>query len=335
MRLFSWERWPTLSSLFRHEQWNVGVAYVPIQSFLTPEAPTKIEWMPAPRSGEYWADPFAMTYESHTYLLYELFDYATFRGSIHCTRLGEQMGADASNKILSPSFHTSYPFTFEHDGNVYFLPESKAANEVVLYRLEKFPNSWQRYCTLVSDFSAVDPTIVRHNGLWYLFCGGGAASRDHDLYVWYATDLAGPWKSHSGNPVKTGSRRSRPGGTIFTDNGSLYRPAQDGAETYGGRIVVYRINCLTPDSFEEEEAAIVSARPEWPYSDGLHTLSALGDMTFIDAKRYIFSFQGFRYQLKRRALKFGRRLSARLGHRYAVALLHHLLPTQMQKQHHE
>lgn len=319
MRIFSWERWPSLSAFFRHEQWNIGVAHAPIRSFLNPGSPIKIEWMPAPRSEEYWADPFGMVYEGRAYLLYELFDYASYRGSIRCAKLGEQMTAGASTEIFSPDFHTSYPFVLEHDGSVYLIPETKATNEVTLYRLEEFPGKWRRHCTLIPNFSAVDPTIVKHDGLWYLFCGGGAPGRDHDLFIWYAADLTGPWKPHSGNPVGTGSRRARPGGTIFSDNGSLYRPAQDGTSTYGGRVVIYKINCLTPDAYEEEEAAIVSARPEWPYSDGLHTLSAFGDMTLIDAKRYVFSFHGFRHQLKKRALKVSRKLSARFSGRLAGA----------------
>src|SRR2546428_268438 len=111
---------------------------------------------------------------------------------------------------------------------------------------------------------------------------------DANLYVWHASDLWGPWEAHPLNPVKTDIRSARPGGTPFEYEGQLYRPAQDCSKTGGGKIVLNRVDRLTTTEFQEEPVAIVAPYADTPYQDGLHTLSAAGDYTLIDAKRFRF-----------------------------------------------
>ena len=97
-----------------------------------------------------------------------------------------------------------------------------------------------------------------------------------------------PWFPHSKQPVKTDIQSSRPGGTPFIHEGKLYRPAQDCSRVYGGRVVINQITALSPNDFEEKTAAIVEPDKHGPYPDGLHTLSALGDITLVDSKREKF-----------------------------------------------
>ena len=150
------------------------------------------------------------------------------------------------------------------------------------------PDKWTKAATLIADIAAVDTTVFQHNGLWWLMC----TQLEHDptlnLFVWYAQDLFGPWKPHAGNPVKTDVRSSRPAGTPFAYNGELYRPSQDCSNSYGGRIVINRVRELTPRTFKEEVAAVVEPYADGPYPQGIHTLSAVGDMTLVDGKRYKF-----------------------------------------------
>ena len=49
-----------------------------------------------------------------------------------------------------------------------------------------------------------------------------------------------------------------------------------------------RILRLTPDDFAEETAAVLGPDPSGPFPDGIHTLSAVGDVTLIDGKRHRF-----------------------------------------------
>jgi hypothetical protein len=115
-----------------------------------------------------------------------------------------------------------------------------------------------------------------------------------ELHLWYSSSAQGPWQAHPDNPVKIDVRSARPGGTPFYADGVLYRPAQDCSRVYGGRIVINRVTTLTPTAFHEEPAATVDPDPAGPYPAGLHTLSAVGDVTLLDAKRMVFVPEAFR-----------------------------------------
>ena len=67
------------------------------------------------------------------------------------------------------------------------------------------------------------------------------------------------------------------------------RPAQDCSLCYGGAVSISRIDELTPNTFTETVVRTVKADPSWPYPHGVHTLSAAGDVTYLDAKRRVFN----------------------------------------------
>ncbi len=116
-----------------------------------------------------------------------------------------------------------------------------------------------------------------------------STTRDHELHVWHAPTPLGPWLPHVQNPVKTDCRAARPAGTPFTSGGLLYRPAQDSSRTYGGAVVLNRVVVLTPDRFREVPVRTIGPLTAGPYRAGLHTVSAVGGRTLIDAKRTIVS----------------------------------------------
>ncbi|HTT02122.1 MAG TPA: hypothetical protein VMG11_08535, partial [Steroidobacteraceae bacterium] len=59
-------------------------------------------------------------------------------------------------------------------------------------------------------------------------------------------------------------------------------------------------------SFEEEPCAIVDPPLSGPYRAGLHTLSAAGDITVVDAKRQLFVPREMRMALARHFKQRGR-----------------------------
>ncbi|MBV5333625.1 hypothetical protein JZU54_08920, partial [bacterium] len=86
----------------------------------------------------------------------------------------------------------------------------------------------------------------------------------------------GPWRPHANNPVKIDVTGARMAGAPFWHEGALYRPAQDCLRTYGGAVVVYRIEQLTLKTFVEVPVRrlLPDATESCPH--GLHTLSAWG-----------------------------------------------------------
>ncbi len=300
-----------LRSLFRHDQWNVGLVDQPISSFLHSGCPADIRWLETPGRCEFRADPFGVWREERLTVLYEHFDYRANRGTIAAAEVDGDSVARAVRIGPQPAVHLSYPYLIEADGRLLCVPEASAAGEVGLYEIERFPDRWVKVADLLAHTPLVDATVFRHEGTWWL-AGSEPTTQGTtcELHLWHAPEITGPWRAHTGNPVKIDVRSARSGGTPFHLNGALYRPAQDCSRSYGGRIVINRVVTLTPTAFREIEAAVVEPDPGGRYPAGLHTLSQAGGCTLIDAKRIIFSPAEFR-----RVLMHYLRLMARGGRR--------------------
>jgi len=270
--------------IFKRESYNVGIIYAPIHSVLSSECQPEIQWLPRrSRSGTFVADPFGIEHNGRQYLLCEYFDYREPKARIMGAEINCPLfSADLKDAIVAPC-HISYPFLFRHEGQVYCIPETSRANEVALYKAEKLPYTWTKEMVLLNDISAVDPSIVHFSGRWWLFYSDRNFGSTN-LCISYADSLYGPWFPHSTQPAKKDISSSRPGGTPFIHKGKLYRPAQDCSKAYGGRVVINEVVVLSADYFEEKTVAAVEPNPNGPYPDGLHTLSAVGNMILVDGR---------------------------------------------------
>jgi hypothetical protein len=276
------------------DHWNIGVVDAPITKFLDPKFSPHVHWLPSQPSRGYFADPFhcpetgANNPKPTTSVMVEEYDYAGAKGSISWLSLIKEQGSlriDDRGSAIALPMHLSYPYIFRYDGVVYCVPECWQSHGISLYRAVDPPRVWQKLATLVDAFDGVDPTLFQHEGRWWLLCSSRHQGSLHNLFIWYADTLLGPWRPHDGNPVKNDVRSSRPAGTPFAHEGHLYRPTQDCSRTYGGRVLLNRINKLTPEEFAEESVREIC--PIAPYSDGVHTLSSCGEMTLIDGKRVV------------------------------------------------
>jgi hypothetical protein len=281
-----------IRALSAQDRWRVGVIEAPIGSLLGPGPTPDVRWLTAGRRGTYLADPFPIHGSANGAMLAEEYDHRTRRG-----RIVKVDTAGEVRLVLDPGLHASYPFTFEHDGEVWCTPETVKARRVDLYRGSDGGRVWTRVASLIDDVAAVDPTVFRHDGLWWLFCTDGDRGPNTKLHAWYAADLLGPWSPHGANPLKTDVTSSRPAGTPFVRDGRLYRPAQDASRTYGGRVVINEVLRLTPTEFEEAVVAEIAPDPDGPCPDGVHTISAWGSRTLVDGKRREFAWRGAAYEL--------------------------------------
>ncbi len=290
--------------LTRHEQWNIGVLDAPIESLLEAREPLAPKWLQAPRRREFFADPIGIVRDGRAMVFCEHLDYRGGRGYIRAFDAGAPEQIHAVE--IGPPVHLSYPYLFEHEGSLYCIPETCRANEVALYEVERFPDRWRRVATLIAGVPLIDVTPFRYEGRWWLAASMPASrGANCELHLYHSEQLAGPWQPHAANPVKVDVRSARPGGTPFWKDGALYRPAQDCSGTYGRRVVINRVTRLTTRCFEEEPAAIVNPPAMGVYTDGLHTVSALGERTLIDAKRHIFvpqeCWRVFKFGLRKQA----------------------------------
>ncbi len=104
-----------------------------------------------------------------------------------------------------------------------------------------------------------------------------------ELFLYYADSPLGPWIPHAGNPVVSDSSRARPAGQVFTHEGLWIRPGQDCSQSYGGAIVLNRIDVLSPTEYKE--TPIRTLGPEWfPAGKGTHTLNHSEHYQAADAR---------------------------------------------------
>src|SRR6266571_2718581 len=271
-----------------------------INRFLEARGEKRVRWLNPPERGRFIADPFGAQIDGVTHILYEDFRYATSKGVIGTVAAAASGPPRIPRVAIELPVHASYPYLVVDRGGIYCIPETNASREIGLHRAVDFPTRWEKIGTLVSGVAALDPTVFRHEGRWWLTCTDREVGENMPLFVWHARSLEGPWEPHALNPVKADIRSSRPAGTPFVHGAILYRPAQDCSRMYGGGIVINRVLRLTPTEFTEEPAATVEPFSESPFPDGIHTLSSVGDITLIDSKRHRFVPSAIPYVLRNR-----------------------------------
>ncbi len=283
--------------LFRPEQWNVGMVDQPIEAVLENAIP-EVLWLPKQSAEKFRADAFGFRSGGEEILLFEDYDYRLRKGIIS--------GMDGSGKIQSifpeQDHHLSYPFIFEYEGETFCLPESFESGALTMYRWNSGSRIFEKFRQIMEGAELTDPTLAEIDGTWWLFC----TPKKHSnlaLLLFHATTPFGPFEPHANNPVKWDVRSARPGGTPFQKNDYWYRPAQDCSDTYGARVVINRIEKISP--FEYRESFVKTIEPESPYDQGLHTLSSWGTRTLIDGKRFRFNRHHFWYQIKRKLKRIG------------------------------
>jgi hypothetical protein len=185
------------------------------------------------------------------------------------------------------------------------IPESHRAGEIVLYRAKKFPNQWERETTLLANTAGAESSVVWHEGKWWMFFTivGPQARDQRELHLAHAENLTGPWHPHRLNPIIDDRSGARPGGTPFIGHdGKLILPVQDCSRTYGGAIRFVKFTLLTPDHVltERLDSTLTGDLASSTHVDGLHTLSACGQLTLIDAKRITRPWSRYAINLKRR-----------------------------------
>ncbi|XP_051121481.1 glucosamine inositolphosphorylceramide transferase 1-like [Andrographis paniculata] len=204
------------------------------------------------------ADPFLYAQGGVLYLFYETKNSITMQGDIGVARsrdngaTWEQLGI-----ALDEDWHLSYPFVFEHKGNIYMMPEGSAKGELRLYRAIDFPLKWKLDRVILKK-PLVDSFMIPYQGKFWLFGSDHSrigTKKNGQLEIWHSSSPLGPWKPHKKNPIHN-TRKSmgaRNGGRPFVYNGDLYRIGQDCGETYGRRIRVFKVEVLTIDKFKEVE----------------------------------------------------------------------------------
>ncbi len=194
------------------------------------------------------ADPFIIKVDRKWFLFFEILNKKNYQGDIGLAISEDLITWKYQKVVLDEPFHLSYPYVFKHENRFYMIPESHEAYSIRLYRAEQFPYSWKFTKELVrGDFS--DPSIVNYQNNWWIF----TSDRNDMLHVFYSSDLDGPYKPHSKNPVIFANLEiARPGGRVIVYNNNLIRYAQGCKKMYGYDVKAFIIENLSPRDFIEK-----------------------------------------------------------------------------------
>lgn len=275
---------------WRSDIWRIGLVEASIEVVAAAGGleGLAVRWLAEEPSFRFLADPFGLWRDGRLQVFAEAYDYRTRHGVIDALSFDADLTLRARRTVLREPWHLSYPQVFEAEGAVWMIPEAHRSGAVTLYRAVDFPDAWEAAARFELDTPAVDPTVFRHGSLWWMAYSpsGPQAFKQGRLHLAWAGALTGPWRPHVGNPVRIDRTSSRPGGTPFVRDGVLTLPVQDCSRTYGGAIRLLSVHTLTPERFEAEAGATIAApAAAAPYVDGLHTLSACGEVTLVDVKR--------------------------------------------------
>lgn len=295
----------------RKDIWRVGIAHAPLAIVLQPGVldTTKITWLPEMPTLTFIADPFGLWRNDRLHIFVETYDYRDRIGRIEVLTFDYRFSLLDRRLALAEPWHLSYPYLIEMDGETYMLPEAHRSGRLTLYRAVEFPTRWEPAHSIALDHVAIDATPVFHDGLWWLFYTPATTRLEKfgALHIAYAARLTGPWTPHPRNPVRFDVSSARPGGTPLVLDGALTLPVQDCSSTYGAAMRTLRITTLTPERFAADAGPVLQAPRASNYRDGFHTLSAAGDVTLIDAKRFDLSPRSLALDVGHALRKLGRR----------------------------
>jgi hypothetical protein len=217
----------------------------------------------APPAGRFYADPFLVRHVGRRFIFFEDYDASCRRAVIRYAEIDAGGRLRAPGVALSEDCHLSYPFVFAEGDAVYMLPETAGHRTVELYRAARFPDQWRLDRVLLSDVAATDATLLRHAGRLWLFVAiavDGGRPID-ELFLFSAESLCGEWAPHPLNPIVSDVRCARPAGRVFLRDGQLIRPAQDCSRSYGWRLVLNRVEALSPSDYRERPIGAIEPAP--------------------------------------------------------------------------
>jgi hypothetical protein len=254
-------------------------------------APEEWQTLATPREYVFFADPFFS--REPRGLLVEALSRATSRGEIVLVTAG------GHRRLSSESSHLSYPSTVQIDGKQLIVPEMVEAGEQRYFRIRDGQLEHAGTLDVEGRPRIADPTLIEHEGRWYLF-GNDADESGIMLLLWWAETLHSRFRLHSLSPIKISPNGGRMGGKLLRTSGRLIRFGQSFLSGYGDGVVAFEITRLTPTEYREEPIRAIRFHDR----KGPHTVNFDGEHIVFDWYRERLSvLAGFRRTVARASLR--------------------------------
>ena len=242
-----------------------------------------------PPADRQWADPFVFERDGETLIFFEQLPNDGGKGELAVARLERGTELSDPEPVLRASHHLSYPYVFRDGRDTFMVPESGEAHRVDLWAATEFPTGWTPVAALLEGVQAVDASVLRHDGLYWMWVSqavnGGRLGDETFLY--FSDCLDSGWTAHPRNPVVSDARWARAAGRPFLHGDVVIRPAQDCTGGYGSRVVFNALEVLTPDEYRERPLG--SLDPSWAGGHNLcaHTYTFDGEFEATDGRRLV------------------------------------------------
>lgn len=278
------------SKLFLTEKWRIGI--VKLRGLDTDNRISECIdyanpiWLPTLSKSHFEADPFYVPSPAFPAVLFEAFDYNNRKGVIFQVQWDESKLRFGNPTLLNEQpYHLAYPFCFEFENNIYYYAESYTDEKLQYYKLTD--GKWIPHCSLPMPKFISDPTLILHDGLWYMFYTNGLFGSNFQLEIKFSESPFGPFKDHLQNPVKINVSNSRSAGHFIRKNGKLIRPSQNCMEGYGNKITFHEVLKLSPTEYEETFYDQLDAKSFGDQYEGVHTFNLINsNYAVFDVKEY-------------------------------------------------
>lgn len=235
-------------------------------------------------SKRYWgADPFLFKHNGTTYLFYECYDRNKEKGCIAYRIVNADLTVSEARVIINEKYHMSFPYIFRYNDNIYVIPETSENKSIQVYKAIDFPDNWELYKTVITDFPAVDTIVLSTGNEIVLHTSLGDACAVENYVLKLDTDFNLKSKKLVCKKSEYGNRNA---GKLIERDGVIYRIGQDCRDgDYGKGIVFYKT--IDAEGIEEQEAEYLYVSDlnvnETKYS-GIHTLNYTDDMAVVDLR---------------------------------------------------
>jgi hypothetical protein len=259
-------------------RWSIGIYRGTTPFDLAPAGPNPaLTAADLEIDGEFVADPFLLPRGDRLSLFFEVWRRGTKQGDIAWAERTSAGAWQFGGVALDEPFHLSYPFVFEHDGEVYMIPESRVRREVRLYVARPFPSRFELRRVLLSGKRYADSCLVPWEGRFYVF----TAPDNRTLELFYADALEGPYRAHPRSPIVSGDDgAARPGGRPIVWQGRIIRFAQCDRPVYGTSVRAFEVTDLSPTRYAERPAGrdplLAGSGAGWN-AGGMHHVDPLPD----------------------------------------------------------
>lgn len=237
------------------------------------------------------ADPFIIKEQDTWYMFFEVLDWERNEGAIAMAKSSDGLAWTYQQVVLREPGHLSYPCVFKWQDVYYMVPETLWADELRLYKADRFPSSWS-VAGILLDGQYADPTILHYDGVWWLFACTEPFQHD-TLRLYFSEELLGSWHEHPCSPlVQKDARTARPAGKILQVDDRLIRFAQDCYPKYGTQVRGFEITELGTMGYAERElpeSPVITPSGKGWNAQGMHHI----DLHSLEGGRWLACVDGW------------------------------------------